>query len=312
MGNARFSSRWYGTLLLIFAWLLAGCGGAADLPPAEAPSPAEPAETEGHYGYSAEEDQSATASADNELLMTGPLSASTTSVRMSKGRSRSSSRFRDAPPPKSPPPKAAPPQSLRASAQPGQPSAAQTMTVAPTAEQRAPLLVYSAGVTMAVYGLDAALHAVEELARARRGYLVRRDDTSITIRVPAAVFEETLSGLGKLGDELHREVNVEDVTEQYADLEIRLRNAEVVRQRLESLLAKASSVEDALAVERELARVTGVIEQLKGKRKLMSELVAFSTISVSFQARGVEHLNAQPPLPFDWLQELGLSNLLSL
>jgi hypothetical protein len=78
------------------------------------------------------------------------------------------------------------------------------------------------------------------------------------------------------------------------------------------LLAKASSVEDALAVERELARVTGVIEQLKGKRKLLSELVAFSTISVSFQARGVEHLNAQPPLPFDWLQELGLSNLLSL
>jgi hypothetical protein len=302
MGNAQFSSRWYGTLLLFVAWLFTGCGAGAELAPAEAPSSAEPTEPQGNYGYSAERDLSVTAS--DEMLLSGPLSAS-------EQKSKSSGRHRSSAPPPSPPPaklRAA----LRASAQPADPSAAQTMTVAPTSEQRAPLLIYSAGVTMAVFGLDAALHAVEELARARHGYLVRRDDTSITIRVPAAVFEETLSGVSKLGDELHREVNVEDITEQYADLEIRLRNAEVVRQRLESLLAKASSVEDALAVERELARVTGVIEQLKGKRKLLGELVAFSTISVTFQARGVEHINAQPPLPFDWLQSLGLSNLLSL
>jgi hypothetical protein len=165
---------------------------------------------------------------------------------------------------------------------------------------------------MAVFGLDAALEAVESLARAHQGYLVQRGDASIKVRVPAAQFQATLEGLGKLGDELHRDVSADDVTEEYADLEIRLRNAEVVRQRLETLLAKAGNVEEALTVERELGRVTGTIEELKGKLKLLSELVAFSTITVNFQARGVEHVSSEHPLPFDWLKELGLSNLLSL
>jgi hypothetical protein len=177
---------------------------------------------------------------------------------------------------------------------------------------RTPLLVYTATVAMAVFGLDTALDAVEELARAHQGYLVRRTDTSITVRVPPAVFRDTLAGVGKLGDELHRDVNVRDVTEEYTDLEIRLRNAEVVRERLETLLAKANGVDDALSVERELARVTGSIEELKGKLKLLSEIVAFSTITVNFERRGVEHVNAEHPLPFDWLKELGLSNLLAL
>jgi hypothetical protein len=189
--------------------------------------------------------------------------------------------------------------------EPGSPAVA-------TSEVRAPLLVYSATVTMAVFGLDAALDAVEEVARAREGYLVRRTDASIVIRVPAAVFQDALSGLGKLGDELHRDVSAEDVTEAYHDLQMRLRNAEVVRQRLEGLLAKAANVEDALAVERELSRVTEDIERFKGRLKLLGELVQFSTITVNFQARGVEHVNPRTHLPFPWLQELGLSNLLSL
>lgn len=197
------------------------------------------------------------------------------------------------------------------------PSSAGASTAEPTppettpASGRKPLLVYTASLTLAVFGVDPALDAVEELARSRQGYLVRRSDAMITLRVPAAVFQETLTAVARLGDELHRDVSGRDVTEEYADLEIRLRNAEVVRQRLETLLDKAK-VDEALAVERELARVTGTIEELKGKLKRMSELVAFSTITVNFQARGVEHVSAEHALPFYWLKELGLANLLTL
>jgi hypothetical protein len=85
-----------------------------------------------------------------------------------------------------------------------------------------------------------------------------------------------------------------------------------VRQRLEALLAQAGSVEDALAVERELARVTESIELYKGKLELLRELVAFSTITVNFRARPTERVNSDVPLPFEWLNQLGLPNLLSL
>jgi hypothetical protein len=182
----------------------------------------------------------------------------------------------------------------------------------PRDQSKAPLLIYSATLTMAVFGTEQALEAVEKLAKDKRGYLVRRSDQSITIRVPAAVFEDTLNGVGKLGDELHRDVSARDVTEEYADLEIRLRNAEVVRTRLEALLARSNNVEEALAVERELERVTRTIEQIKGRLKLLGELVAFSTITVNFQPHAVDRVNPEVPLPFDWLRQLGLPTLLSL
>ncbi len=181
-----------------------------------------------------------------------------------------------------------------------------------TDQTKAPLLIYSATLTMAVFGTEQALAAVEKLAKDKRGYLVRRSDQSITIRVPAPSFEETLNGVGKLGDELHRDVSARDVTEEYADLEIRLKNAESVRARLEALLARSSNVEEALAVERELERLTQTIEQIKGRMKLLGELVTFSTITVNFQPHAVERVNPDVPLPFDWLRQLGLPTLLSL
>jgi hypothetical protein len=139
---------------------------------------------------------------------------------------------------------------------------------------------------------------------------VRRDDHSITVRVPAAEFQKTLSSIIKLGDVLHRNVQARDVTEEYHDLSVRLRNAEVVLARLEQLLERADSVKDALAVEAELARVASEVERLKGRLKLLRELIAFSTITVSFEGRPVEHIQSRVNLPFPWLDELGLSNLL--
>ena len=179
-------------------------------------------------------------------------------------------------------------------------------------EARAPLLIYTAEVVLAVFNVGPTLDAVEELARTAGGYLVLRDDTRIVVRVPKGRFQSSLSGVGKLGDELHREISANDVTEAYADLEVRLRNSEAMRQRLETLLAKANTVEDALAVERELERVAQNIEQLKGKLKLMNELIAFSTITVECRARAPVAGSSKVNLPFNWLRELGLSNLLSL
>jgi hypothetical protein len=298
MAKRVLCSRW---LALAVTCLVAGCGAGADLKAAEAPTGPAPAET-ASAGSSAMTDSSNESGAE-ELELTQVSSVQLASL--------SSTRAKEGPRSPSAPVRAPAPSTRAPAPAPGAPADATSVAVA-TSEQRAPLLIYAATVTMAVFGLDAALGAVETLAHERHGYLVKRGDATITIRVPAAAFDETLSGVSKLGDELHREVSARDVTEQYADLEIRLRNAEVVRQRLETLLAKASSVEEALTVERELARVTETIEQLKGKLKLLGELVAFSTITVNFQAPRHEHVTAQPALPFDWLGELGLSNLLAL
>lgn len=175
-----------------------------------------------------------------------------------------------------------------------------------------PMLIYRATLHMAVFETRKAIDAVEQLAKESGGYLVSREDQSITIRVPAGQFDGALGKIAKLGDLLHRNVNVQDVTAEYTDLAIRLRNLEVMRERLEELLKKAQKVEEALAVERELERVAGEIERLKGRLKLLRELVSYSTITVEFQPRPVDHVDSKVRLPFPWLDRLGLGDLLRL
>ena len=66
------------------------------------------------------------------------------------------------------------------------------------------------------------------------------------------------------------------------------------------------------AARRELERITQSIEQMKGRMRLLSELVAFSTITVNFQARPRERVGSETRLPFPWLGELGLVPLMNL
>ncbi|WP_437591295.1 DUF4349 domain-containing protein [Sorangium sp. So ce1000] len=178
---------------------------------------------------------------------------------------------------------------------------------------RAPLLVYTATITMAVFEVGASLGKVEALAQDLGGFLARRDDRTIVIRVPAARFDEALKRLEGLGDMLQRNVAAEDVTEEFLDLGIRIRNARAVRDRLEKLLEKAAKVEESIQLERELARVSGELERLEGRLKFLRDRVAFSTLTVTFQPRTTESIAPSGPrLPIDWLDQLGLSRLLNL
>ncbi len=178
---------------------------------------------------------------------------------------------------------------------------------------RAPMLVYTGRVQMAVYEVKNSLAEVESLAHLLGGFLSKRDDRTITIRVPASRFDEAMRRIEKLGDMLSRDVQVEDVTEEFNDVDIRLKNARAVRDRLEQLLAKASKVEESIQIERELERVALTIERLEGRMKFLRDRATFSTITVVFQPRSAAELGKRPfNLPVPWLYEMGLGRLLAL
>ena len=181
----------------------------------------------------------------------------------------------------------------------------------PTDQSRQPMLIYSARLGLAVFKVQEQLDTIETLAKTQGGYLVTRTQNEIRVRVPAAHFQEAIDAILKLGDINFRQVTTDDVTAEYTDLEIRLKNALSVRDRLQLLLEKAQKVEEAIEVERELQRVTNEIETMKGRLKLLSELAAYSTIDVSFSERSSQ-LKSRVELPFPWLESLGLEHLLSL
>lgn len=173
------------------------------------------------------------------------------------------------------------------------------------------LVIYAAKLALAVYQVEPSLAAVEKLAKDHGGFLASKQDREIVVRVPRARFQAALSGIDKVGDVLHRDISAVDVTEEHVDLEIRIKNARAMQGRLKELLAKAN-VKEAIEIEKELGRITGDLEALEGKLKVLRDRIAYSTISVSFQERAPSATARAPQLPFGWLTSMGLPSLLSL
>ncbi len=178
--------------------------------------------------------------------------------------------------------------------------------------QRGPMLIYTAEIAMAVFEVNVQLGKVEQIARDLGGFMAKRADRSITIRVPASKFDEAVRRVEGVGDVIARNVTAQDITEEFHDLELRLKNARATQARLLELLAKASKVDEAVLVERELDRVSSEVERIEGRIKLLRDRAAFSTITVSFQAKPVESVSSKVRLPAPWLYNLGLTRLLTL
>lgn len=176
-----------------------------------------------------------------------------------------------------------------------------------------PLLIYNARVTLAIYQVEEVQASAVALAESAGGWVSERSRYTVVLRVPAERFRDVLDELRRLGDVLALDWDASDVTEAYTDLEIRLRNALEVRERLAGLLERAETVEEALAIERELERVTLDIEQMRGQLRMLADRIAYSTITVNFQElRGGDVPSEDYRLPFPWLNELGLERLLSI
>lgn len=113
----------------------------------------------------------------------------------------------------------------------------------------------------------------------------REDGThygSVTIRVPAAQFEATVAEAKGLARLVRNEsVSGQDVTEQYTDLQARLKNARAQETAYLDIMRRAGSIEDILAVQRELSQVRAQIESMEGSLKYLENATSYSTLSVS-------------------------------
>jgi hypothetical protein len=104
---------------------------------------------------------------------------------------------------------------------------------------------------------------------------------SITIRVPAERFNETLDSIKGSAVSVESEnVTGQDVTQQYVDLTSRLHNLEAAETQLQAIMETARRTEDVLTVHNELVRVRGEIEVIRGQINYYEESAAFSSITL--------------------------------
>ena len=104
----------------------------------------------------------------------------------------------------------------------------------------------------------------------------------ITIRVPSKAFSPALNKIKEMGTVKNISSYGQDVTQEYIDLESRLRNYEAQEKVLLELMKQSKKVSDSIEVQRELSNVQGEIEVIKGRMRYLDDMVSFSTISVYF------------------------------
>lgn len=105
---------------------------------------------------------------------------------------------------------------------------------------------------------------------------------SVTIRVPADRFNQALDDTKKLAIKVEREnVNAQDVTEQYIDLESRLKNLQAQEEQYLTILKQAVKIADILQVTAQLDQVRMQIEQTQGQLKYLSRQVDMASISAN-------------------------------
>ncbi|MYL58278.1 DUF4349 domain-containing protein [Virgibacillus halodenitrificans] len=152
-------------------------------------------------------------------------------------------------------------------------------------------IIYTANLEIEVNSYEKALKNIQKKVEVYQGYIVEstmfeeeeNKGTSgfITVRVPQEKFREFIQ-LVEDGSKnvLSSSISGQDVTEEYVDLESRLRSKQVVEERLLSYMKKAEKTEDLLAISKDLASVQEEIDQIKGRMKYLENKSELATITI--------------------------------
>jgi hypothetical protein len=157
-------------------------------------------------------------------------------------------------------------------------------------------IIYTTDLRLAVDGFEAAAERLKQLVQEHPGAFIARSDVSgssgssrsgqWTIRVPVEHQDGLVVELMKLGELRRAALDSKDVTEEYFDIETRIKNKKIEEDRLLGHLKNSTGkLEEILAVEREISRVRGEIEQGQGRLNLLANLTQLATITVHISER---------------------------
>jgi hypothetical protein len=152
------------------------------------------------------------------------------------------------------------------------------------------MIIREGKATLKVDSLEPAVAAVKQLATRLGGYVASSTvstgpsnvrQATLELKLPAARWDQALSGLSPIGKLESQQESSEDVGEEFVDVSARTANARRMEERLVTLLAtRTGRLEDVLLVERELARVREEIERYDGRLRYLRARTSLSTLTV--------------------------------
>ena len=109
-----------------------------------------------------------------------------------------------------------------------------------------------------------------------------RIETTVVLRVQNSYFEKLIAGIGGVAKKIdNKTIDTYDVTEEFIDLEARIKTKKAVEKRYLEILHSAHKIKDILAVENDIRAIREEIEAKEGRLRYLSNKVSFSTITIT-------------------------------
>ena len=167
-------------------------------------------------------------------------------------------------------------------------------------------IIRNADLSLEVDSPAEAQHRITSIAESQGGFVVTSEakqrehtdpskrtlDIKLVVRIPSEKFGAALDEIKKLASNLPAEnVTGQDVTEDFIDLEARIKTQKALELQFIEIMKQARKVEDALEVQRQIAEVRTEIERLEGRKRFLANRSSLSTITVNIQAPKVIAVN---------------------
>ncbi len=151
-------------------------------------------------------------------------------------------------------------------------------------------IIRTGSLELTVADVDVATRTARDTIRGLGGYVgasqEQRDGESlvatITYRIPAARWEDTLDGIRKLGTVVGEKTDASEVTGQLIDLDARIRNLKASETALVGYAQAAPKISDLLEIQARLTDTRGEIERLSAQQAQLNDQVALATLTVTF------------------------------
>jgi Domain of unknown function (DUF4349) len=171
-------------------------------------------------------------------------------------------------------------------------------TLGATVSPAGPKIITTANVSVQVKAgtLPQIFAAVGGLATGAGGYVSSSStsfggthpNASVVLRVPASQFQAVMARMGGLGTVTSETVSGQDVTTQVADNGAQLATLQDEAQAARTLLARATSIGDILAIQDQVFGLQSQIQQLSAQQAALADEVSYATVSVQLTV---------PPIP---------------
>lgn len=155
------------------------------------------------------------------------------------------------------------------------------------------LVIYNANLSLQVKNYHQVEAMIQSKATELGGYVVESSiydsgteyiNGMIIVKIPQTHFQSYIKEAEKLSLKVkEKSVTGNDVTEEFVDLESRLKAKEAVEKRLLTLMEQADKTEDLLKISNDLATVQEEKEQILGRMKYLQNNVDYSTVTIQLE-----------------------------